>query len=253
MKHSLVRTVAALAGSAILTLGAIGSAKAFTFDESEINQDRVIVIAQPRPSGGYQLLILEQVSDTRKCWSESGSNPVKVDPLLVTFDFTGICGRATDSNGFSIRMAGTDLALKYTLTLESVDGNVLLIGTPVDYQGKSVIIGRTNGDVNDFMKISLDPTWRLSKRAYQGRTLGHFYFTTNQSAPGEIGNTGGNTGGNTEAIPQPIPIPIPQPIPQAIPQPIPQTVPQPVPQPIPQPIPQPVPQEIPVEIPVEIP
>ncbi|MEG3832752.1 MULTISPECIES: DUF3747 domain-containing protein [unclassified Microcoleus] len=230
MKHSLVRTVAALAGSAILTLGAIGSAKAFTFDETEINQDRVIVIAQPRPSGGYQLLIVEQVSNTRQCWSESGSNPVKVDPLLVSFDFTGICGRATDSNGFSIRMAGTDLALKYALTLEIVDGDVLLIGTPVDYQGKSVVIGRTNGDANEFMKITLDPAWRLSKRAYQGRTLGHFYFTTNQAAPEEIGNTGGNT----EAIPQPIPIPIPTP--------------QPTPQPIPQeiPIPQPIPQEIPI-------
>ncbi len=233
MKHSLVRTVAALAGSAILTLGAIGSAKAFTFDETDINQDRVIVIAQPRPSGGYQLLIVEQVSDKRKCWSESGSNPVKVDPLLVTFDFTGICGRATDSNGFSIRMAGTDLALKYTLTLESVDGNVLLIGTPVDYQGKSVIIGRTNGDVNEFMKITLDPAWRLSKRAYQGRTLGHFYFTTNEPAPGEIGNTGGNT----EAIPQATPQATPQPIPIPIPQPIPQETPQATPQPIPQEIP----------------
>ena len=221
MKHSLVRTVAALAGSAILTLGAIGSAKAFTFDETEISQDRVIVIAQPRPYGGYQLLILEQVSDKRQCWSESGSNPVKVNPLLVTFDFTGICGRATDSNGFSIRMAGTDLALKYSLTLESVDGNVLLMGTPVDFQGDSVIIGRTNGDVNDFMKISLDPAWHLSKRAYQGRTLGHFYFTTNQPAPGTIGNTGGNT----EAIPQPTPQPIPQPIPQPTPQEIPQEIP----------------------------
>ncbi len=233
MKHSLVRTFAALAGSAILTLGAIGSAKAFTFDETEISQDRVIVIAQPRPFGGYQLLILEQVSDKRQCWSESGSNPVKVDPLLVTFDFTGNCGRATDSNGFSIRMAGTDLALKYTLTLETVDGNVLLMGTPVDYQGKSVIIGRTNGDVNEFMKITLDPAWRLSKRAYQGRTLGHFYFTTNEPAPPEIGNTagntGGNTGGNTEAIPQATPQEIPQAIPTVIPQEIPTEIPQAIP------------------------
>ena len=225
--------MAALAGSAILTLGAIGSAKALTFDETEITQDRVIVIAQPRPFGGYQLLILEQVTDKRQCWSESGSNPVKVDPLLVTFDFTGICGRATDSNGFSIRMAGTDLALKYTLTLETVKGDVLLMGTPVDYVGKSVIIGRTNGDVNEFMKISLDPAWRLSKRAYQGRTLGHFYFTTNEAAPIEIGNTGGNT----EAIPQAIPQAVPQAIPQAIP-----TV-----------IPQEIPQEIPIEIPQAIP
>lgn len=237
MKHSLVRTVAALAGSAILTLGAIGSAKALSFDETEISQDRVIVIAQPRPFGGYQLLILEQVTDKRQCWSESGSNPVKVDPLLVTFDFTGICGRATDSNGFSIRMAGSDLALKYALTLATVNGDVLLMGTPVDYQGKSVIIGRTNGDTNEFMKISLDPAWRLSKRAYQGRTLGHFYFTTNEPAPIEIGNTGGNTGA----------------IPQAVPQEIPQAIPQETPIEIPQEIPQAVPQEIPIEIPIEIP
>jgi N-acetylmuramoyl-L-alanine amidase len=237
MKHSLVRTVAALAGSAILTLGAIGSAKALSFDETEITQDRVIVIAQPRPFGGYQLLILEQVSDKRQCWSESGSNPVKVDPLLVTFDFTGICGRATDSNGFSIRMAGTDLALKYALTLETVNGNVLLMGTPVDYVGKSVIIGRTNGDVNEFMKITLDPAWRLSKRAYQGRTLGHFYFTTQEPAPVEIGNTRantgantrGNTGGNTEALPQKIPQEIPQEIPTVIPQEIPTVIPQEIP------------------------
>jgi hypothetical protein len=99
------------------------------------------------------------------------------------------------------------------------------MGTPVDYQGKSVIIGRTNGDVNDFMKITLDPAWRLSKRAYQGRTLGHFYFTTNEPAPVEIGNTGGNTGGNTEAIPQEIPQEIPTVTPQEIPTEIPQAIP----------------------------
>jgi N-acetylmuramoyl-L-alanine amidase len=116
MKHSLVRTAAALVGSAILTLGAIAPAKAYTFDETEINQDRVIAIAQPGGLTGYQLLIVEQVTNKRQCWSESGSNPVVVNPLLATFDFTGICGRATDSNGFSIRMAGTDLALKYSLS-----------------------------------------------------------------------------------------------------------------------------------------
>ena len=194
IKLSLRRTAAALASSALLTIGAIGSALAFTFDQTEINQDRVIAIAQPRGFGGYQLLIVEQVSDKRACWSESGSNPVKVDPLLISFDFTGICGRATDSNGFSIRMAGTDLALKYTLDLQQVNGDVLLMGTPIDLKGEPVIIGRTNGDANGFMKIILDPAWRLTKRSYQGKVLGHFYFTSNQAAPGD---TGGNTGGNT--------------------------------------------------------
>ncbi|MBE9095966.1 DUF3747 domain-containing protein [Tychonema sp. LEGE 07203] len=197
MKYSLARTAAALTGSAILTLLAIAPAKAFTFDETEINQERVVAIAQPRPFGGYQLLIVEQVTDKRQCWSENGSNPVRVDPLLVNFDFTGICGRATDSNGFSIRMGGTDLALKYSLSLEKIDGNVVLMGTSLDPNVKPIIIGRTNGDVNGFMKITLDPGWRFSKRAYQGKVLGHFYFTTSQNAPGETGNTGGNNGGNT--------------------------------------------------------
>lgn len=197
MKHSLVRAAAALAGSAILTLGAIAPAKAYTFDETEINQDRVIAIAQPGGLTGYQLLIVEQVTDRRKCWSESGSNPVRVDPLLATFDFTGICGRATDSNGFSIRMAGTDLALKYSLILQNVDGNVVLMGIPTDANAQAIIIGRTNGDVNGFMKITLDPAWRFTKRTYQGKVLGHFYLTSSQPAPGATSNNGRNTGGNT--------------------------------------------------------
>jgi hypothetical protein len=193
MKLSLLRRAAAAATSALLTVGAIGSAIAFTFDETEINQNRVIAIAQPSALGGYQLLILEQVSDRRQCWSESGFNPVRVDPLLVTFDFTGICGRATDSNGFSIRMAGTDLALKYSLSLQTFDGNVVLVGSPSDPQAEPIIIGRTNGNTNGFMKIILEPGWRFTKRAYQGRTLGHFYFTSDRPAPGDTGNTGGNT------------------------------------------------------------
>jgi hypothetical protein len=49
---------------------------------------------------------LEQIPGKQKCWSESGSNPVMIDPLLLNFDFTGICRRATDSNGYSIRLDG---------------------------------------------------------------------------------------------------------------------------------------------------
>jgi hypothetical protein len=69
----------------------------------------------------------------------------------------------------------------------------------------------------------------LSKRAYQGSTLGHFYFTTNEPAPVEIGNTRGNTGAIPQEIPQEIPTEIPQEIPTEIPQEIPTEIPQAIP------------------------
>src|SRR6056297_3510108 len=78
-------------------------ANASTFEEQTIQQNNVVAIARPYGQGKYDLLIIEQIPDKRACWTESGSNPVLVDPLLLNFDFTGICRRATDSNGYSIR------------------------------------------------------------------------------------------------------------------------------------------------------
>lgn len=183
-------TMAALGTVALLTINTLNQvAAAYKFDQTEINQDRVVAIAVPRQMG-YQLLIVEQISDARSCWSESGSNPVKIDPLLVNFDFTGICGRATDSNGYSIRMAGNDLALKYSLNLQNIGNDVLLVGSPIsDPNLPPVVIGKTHGVTNDMMKIDLDPNWRFAKRSYDGKVLGHFYLASNQPAPG-TGNTG---------------------------------------------------------------
>ena len=42
------------------------------------------------------------------------------------------------------------------------------------------------------MKVILEPGWRFTKRSYQGKVLGHFYFTSNQLAPGST-DTGGGT------------------------------------------------------------
>lgn len=195
MRISLKKTIAAITTSAILTIGAVTSAIAFTFDQTEIEQTNVAAIAQPRRDGSYQLLIVEQIPNQRQCWSESGSRPIMVDPLLMNFDFTNDCKRATDSNGFSIRMGGTDLALQYSLSLQNVNGDVVLVGSPSDRNAQPLIIGRTQGAVNGFMKIILEPGWRFTKRAYQGKILGHFYFTSNQLAPGTTG--GGNVDPST--------------------------------------------------------
>lgn len=186
-------TMAALGTAALFTINTLNQvAAAVKFDQTEIDQSRVVAIAVPRAIG-YQLLILEQVANSRPCWSESGSSPVKIDPLLVNFDFTGICGRATDSNGYSIRMAGNDLALKYSLNLQNTGNDVVLVGSPIsDPSLPPIVIGKTHGITNDMMKIDLDPNWRFAKRAYDGKTLGHFYLASNQAAPG-TSNSGNET------------------------------------------------------------
>jgi len=178
MKLSLKKTIAAITTSAVLTISAVSSAIAFTFDQTEMVQSNVAAIAQPRKDGSFQLLIIEQIPNKRQCWSESGSNPIIIDPLLLNFDFSNDCKRATDSNGYSIRMDGVDLALQYSLSLQTVNGDVVLVGSPSDRNAQPLIIGRTKGVVNGFIKIILEPNWRFTKRSYQGKILGHSYFTS---------------------------------------------------------------------------
>ncbi len=213
MKTSLRGTVAAIATVLITTIGAGNPAKAATFGQQEVEQDKFIAVASPYGNNKHQLLIIEQVSPKRQCWSESGSNPVTVDPLLLQFDFSGICGRSTDANGYSIRMEEQDLGLQYLLRIVERDGELLLVGSSrTDRTAPDILIGRTRGLANGFAKIFLEPGWRFTKRSYEGKTLGHVYLTNNlslaavQSSGGTIsgsGNTGtgsGNTGtgsGNT--------------------------------------------------------
>ncbi|MDJ0518721.1 MAG: DUF3747 domain-containing protein [Trichodesmium sp. MO_231.B1] len=178
MKTFFKQSIAALTTLGLLTLSSIFPAKANFFDQKEVEQSRYIAIAVPR-AFGPQLLILEQKTDARECWTESGDRPTLVDPLLLNFDFTGICGRATDSNGYSIRMAGTDLALDYALSLQMSGGDIRLMGiSRVDSNAPRLLIGRTYGLANGFTKIVLEPGWRFAKRSYQGKELGHIYVTT---------------------------------------------------------------------------
>ena len=178
MKTFFKRSIAALTTLGLLTLSSIIPAKANLFNQKEVEQSRYVAIAIRRDFGP-QLLILEQKTDTRQCWSESGDRPTLVDPLLLNFDFTGICGRATDSNGYSIRMANTDLALDYALSLQESGGDIRLMGiSRVDSNAPRLLIGRTYGLANGFTKIILEPGWRFAKRSYQGKELGHIYVTT---------------------------------------------------------------------------
>jgi hypothetical protein len=182
MKRVFKQTLAAVAMTVLSTLNVASEAIAVEFGKQEVQQERFIAIAVPR-NYGYSLVIVEQVSNTTPCWSESGNNPIQVDPLLLNFDFTGICGRATDSNGYSVRMGEQDLALSHTLSVRGTGNEILLVATSrANPQEQPIVIGRTYGLSNGFTKILLEPGWRFTKRTYQDKTLGHIYFTNDTSA-----------------------------------------------------------------------
>lgn len=185
-----------LATLGILALGSLISfnnpVKASTFSETAVDQDNVIAIARPYGEGKYDLLVIEQIPDKQACWTESGANPVMVDPLLLNFDFTGICRRATDSNGYSIRLDGNDLGLDYLLRLVPRDGELVLVGTPRSGNYSEIVLGTTKGLANGFMKVHLYPGWQFTKRTYEEKVLGHFYFSGSQAviaAGGELPET----------------------------------------------------------------
>ena len=178
MKNLIQRSLTALGTAAFLSIGAFTPAQAaYRFDETPVNQNDVVAVAQPLNTRGYQgykLLVLEQKSNARACWGENGYGPVAVDPLLLNFNFSGICGRATDSNGYSVRVNDNDLALTHNLSLQNVGGEVKLFAVS---RGEKILVGRTGGLTNDFMKIKLEPGWRFTKRTYNGKVLGHFYIS----------------------------------------------------------------------------
>lgn len=177
MKVKLSLALAALMTASVNSIDPLISTKAQTFDEQPIEQTKMVAIARPYGSNKYDLLVLEQIPGKKQCWSESGSNPVMIDPLLLNFDFTGICRRATDSNGYSIRLDGRDFGLDYILRIVDRGGELVLVGTPRDPKRPELVVGRTRGMQQGFMKIILEPGWQFSRRAFQGKSLGHFYFS----------------------------------------------------------------------------
>ncbi|OAB59064.1 hypothetical protein AY600_13605 [Phormidium willei BDU 130791] len=179
--------LAALSTLAISSFGASFTpqpAQAALFGERAVEQQDFVAVAAPvGETGRHQLLVLEQQSNRRDCWSENGST---VEPLLLNFDFTGICGRYTDSNGYSIRTAGQDLGVQYNLRTVRQGSDLVLQGVPFLPNRPTIELGRAPY-TNDFVRIDLNDGWEFSKRTYQGRTLGHVYLS-NQTELSALGN-----------------------------------------------------------------
>jgi Protein of unknown function (DUF3747) len=149
------------------------------FTQQEASQSNFVAVAAPYGGGtAHQLMVIEQLRNSQACWGETqGPGPTQIEPLLANFDFTGICGRSLDSNGYSIRMGGEDLALRYTLRIIRTDDDMALMGIPNQPDLPVLDLGHTQGLSRGFTKIQLNPGWRFTRRSYRGKSLGHVYLT----------------------------------------------------------------------------
>lgn len=196
-----LRLAIAAATAATLTLfGATTRVDAQAFDNIEVNQEDFVLVAAPGGGllGRPEFMIIEQKSDAQLCWSEAGSNPTQIEPLLLNFDFSGICGRSTDSNGYSLRAGDGDAGSRFNLSIDEEDGEYLLVAKPSTFptnpyrNSPPLTLGRTFGQAsNGFTKIFLNPGWRLTRRSFEGRTLGHLYLTNDATLAALVEQGGG--------------------------------------------------------------
>ncbi len=151
-----------------------------------MDPSRFLLVAAPIGSTGerYQLNIYEQLRSTRPCFAVGEGKPAAVNPLLSTFDFTGICGRFIDANGYSLRIGGSDLATSYRLSVVREGGDILLVARPTKASSLGeMVLARAGGQGAGFMKLELEPGWRLMRRQFGGRSLGHVYVYS-EAVPG---------------------------------------------------------------------
>ena len=179
-----------VAVSATLALGAAlwpgGAMAQSMFGAAELEPQKFVLVASPVGSSGrYQLNIYEQVNDRKPCFAIGESKPAAVNPLLATFDFTGICSRYIDANGYSVRVGPSDLAGSYRVLVRSEASDTLLIALPTKPgAGPEMVVAKAGGAASGFHKLDLEPGWRLMRRQFRGRNLGHVYLF-NEVWPGE--------------------------------------------------------------------
>ena len=178
----MVRTYfrnAALGGAAVglvaVAASVPGWAKA-VFDSQPLQEERFAILAQAVGGDRWKLLVLEQIKPRPLCWEERRDG--LMTPSLNGFDFTGICSRYLDSNGYSLRTSGQDADRRYRLRLNQSRRELTLEAIDPD-RGSSSIVARATRvrrDKNAFVKLTLEPGWSLERRTYNGRTLSHVYF-----------------------------------------------------------------------------
>ncbi|MFM2080815.1 MAG: hypothetical protein RLZZ124_492 [Cyanobacteriota bacterium] len=220
MIHPLTRPVRALAAllslAAPLVATAMPPARAQSlFGAAELDQGRFVIVAAPIGDGSRaQLNIYEQRSDARPCFAVQAGNPAQVNPLLATFDFTGICNRYIDANGYSLRIGGSDLATVYRLSVLRQGGDNLLLAIPTRAgAGPEMLVARSGGHADGFLLLVPEPGWKLMRRTFGGRALGHVYLHRETWPEGVVVAPGPGAG----SAPAPAAAPTPALVPAATP------------------------------------
>jgi hypothetical protein len=161
------------------------------FESAPVNAPSFAVLARPVGNSDWSLVVLEQLRARPFCWTPRPDG--LVDPTLNRFDYTGVCGRFIDSNGYSLRLADADLGPNHRLRVQQRGGELqLLATTPV--QGGEVLVGRgplPRRDRDLFVALQLEPGWELRRRTFGERSLNHIYFSNSQSFPDLIAASSG--------------------------------------------------------------
>jgi hypothetical protein len=184
LRSGLLTAASTVAVPALLTsLVPTAATAGQLFDAMAVEQDRFVIVAVPIGSSGTkaQLQIYEQIDPKKRpCFAVAGGTPAAVSPLLGTFDFTGICRRYIDSQGYSARVGNEDLGSGYRFVVRKVGNDNLLMATPAGGSAAKpeMLVGRTNGTAGPttFLAFILEPGWQVMRRAYGGRPLGHVYL-----------------------------------------------------------------------------
>jgi N-acetylmuramoyl-L-alanine amidase len=188
MKLSTKLKLAAIfTGTILLTTPLLPAVAQFT--EAPVAETGIAAIAVPAGAIGYNLNVVEQIPGKQQCFAETGTNPIIIDPLWTKFDFTGSCNRSTDSNGYSVRLDGQDTSLAYRLDVVAKGDQLQLIAKN-DKGGADLVVGQTNGkgSPGEYLKIELNPGWKFTKKAYQGKTLGHYFLSGDSKAIAAAGD-----------------------------------------------------------------
>jgi hypothetical protein len=191
----------------LLALSAAIAAPAWAasvFTSQPLDQSRFAVLAQPVGKSDWKLLVLEQIKPEPLCWEKRSDG--LIDPALNRFDFSGICSRYIDSNGYSLRVGDEDLASRYRLRLEQ-QGNAVTLLAMTPSQPTELLVGRgtlSQRDREAFVAIELEPGWSLERRAYGRQTLSHVYFANGTSLSQLIAKASrGSSGASTPAAAAP--------------------------------------------------
>ena len=173
---------AVLTGAALAALTPWAEASNL-FNSRSLDASNFAVLARPLGGSDWNLLVLEQIRPQPRCWEERPDG--LIDPALNRFNFTGICSRYLDSNGYSLRVGDQDLANRYRLQLRQ-SGNELQLQASTPSDSTTLVVARAQVPLRDrdgFVSLKLEPGWDLQRRTFGEQTLSHLYFANAAPLP----------------------------------------------------------------------